>query len=214
MTGNKYDIRTMNPGHRSGSNSMIIAVAILVIILGSVLIIWMKYVKSASPSAQSYVETAPQPHGPQYDLVQAQLIADAKAIAPGGQFTLGVLFTMKQDSHIYGPDPGDAGLPTRVKFTGPAGFQFGELKYPPARRLESEGNIVTYVYEDSVLLMAPVTAPLKLSPGTEITFIAEANWLACTQVCVPGKMRLELSLPVAEISQPADDNKAIFAKWR
>src|SRR5688500_145148 len=70
------------------------------------------------------------------DSVQATLLADADAAAPGRAFTLGVRLKMKPHWHTYWVNPGEYGTPTRVKLTGPAGFEFGAVQWPLPTKID------------------------------------------------------------------------------
>jgi thiol:disulfide interchange protein DsbD len=45
-----------------------------------------------------------------------------------------------------------------------------------------------------------------------VKLIAEANWLVCEKICIPGSATLQSDLPVASTSQPA--NTDVFARYR
>src|SRR5271168_3908009 len=85
--------------------------------------------------------------------VQAELLANVSEIQPGKPFWLGVHFVIDPSWHIYWKNPGDAGLPTRVKLTLPDGFTAGPLQFPTPSRFEQPGGIVIYGYENSVTLL-------------------------------------------------------------
>src|SRR5204862_1495740 len=63
------------------------------------------------------------------ELVKAQLIADTSAISPGKPFTAGVLLRMAPHWHTYWKFSGDAGLPSEIKWTLPAGLKVGEIEW-------------------------------------------------------------------------------------
>src|SRR4051794_15776316 len=89
---------------------------------------------------------------PPKDLVKAELRADVKTVRPGERFTVGVLLKIKPGWHVYWLNPGDSGLPTRVKFNLPEGFTAGPLKYPLPVRFDQAGGILGYGYHDEVML--------------------------------------------------------------
>src|SRR2546421_9017143 len=105
---------------------------------------------------------AAQAAGVPADLVKAELLADVKTVQAGTPFTVGVMLKIKPDWHIYWIYPGDAGLPTRVKFNLPDGFKTGELKFPLPVRFDQPGGIVGYGYRDEVMLTATITPPADL----------------------------------------------------
>ena len=145
------------------------------------------------------------------ELVKAQLIADTDAIAPGKAFTAGLLLRMAPHWHTYWKFSGDAGLPSEIKWTLPPGWKAGEIQWPIPVRLMDPGDIETYGYEDEVLLMQEITPPASLTDSS-VKLSAEANWLVCERLCIPGSAKLQLELPVAAQTGPA--NEEIFSRYR
>src|SRR5262249_37032283 len=76
--------------------------------------------------------------------VDVRLVASTTAIEAGKQFEVGVLLHMQPGWHVYWLNPGDAGLPTSVRWTLPAGFTVGELRWPVPQRFEQSGGVVGY----------------------------------------------------------------------
>jgi len=145
------------------------------------------------------------------ELVKAQLLADSDAIVPGQPFTAGLLLHMAPHWHTYWKFSGDAGLPTEMKWTLPPGWKAGEIQWPIPLRLMDPGDIETYGYENEVLLLQEITPPASLS-GPSAKLSAEANWLVCERLCIPGSANLELELPIANKNAPA--NEEIFSRYR
>src|ERR1700722_18633836 len=81
--------------------------------------------------------------------VKAELLADVSAIQPGKPFWLGVRLMIDPSWHVYWKNPGDSGLPTRVKLTVPDGFTAGAIQFPTPNRFQQPGNIIAFGYEDS-----------------------------------------------------------------
>jgi thiol:disulfide interchange protein DsbD len=147
------------------------------------------------------------------DLVKAELLADVAAVKPGEEFTLGVRLTIKPKWHIYWKYPGDAGLPTTVKWKLPdatADAKQPELRFPLPVRFDQPGDVVGYGYKDEVLLTARVKAP-QGAAGSAKVFAADVAWLVCEDICIPGKATVKLSIPLAETTTPA--NQELFQKW-
>jgi DsbC/DsbD-like thiol-disulfide interchange protein len=143
--------------------------------------------------------------------VQADLLANVSAIQPGQPFWLGVRLTIDPNWHVYWKNPGDAGLPTRVKLTLPDGFTADDIQFPTPRKFEQPGNIVVFGYEGSVVLLAKITPPASLAPDFQGQFLAAVNWLVCSAICIPGKADLNLTLGVSALPSPA--NKDLFDDW-
>jgi thiol:disulfide interchange protein DsbD len=145
------------------------------------------------------------------ELVKAQLVADTTAIVPGKPFTVGLLLRMVPGWHTYWKYPGDAGLPTEVKWKLPSDWKVSEIEWPIPLRLEEPGDIQVYGYHTEVLLMQQITPPASVSEPT-VKLTADANWLVCEKICIPGHASLNPELPVAGEATAA--NEEIFARYR
>ena len=143
--------------------------------------------------------------------VSAQLLADAASVRPGQTFTAGVLLKMGPEWHVYWKNPGDSGIPVQIELTGPDGAKVGEMRWPVPVDFIQPGEIVGYGYTDTVLFPIEVTAPAGAAPGSSLALGARVSWLACMDVCIPGRATLDLAVPVAAESAPA--NAPLFAEW-
>jgi len=164
----------------------------------SAVLIW----PACSVSAQTY-------QGQQ--LVRAELSADTSAVVAGKPFTVGLLLRMAPGWHTYWRFSGDAGLPTELKWNLPPGWKIGEIQWPIPLKTIDPGDIQTYGYQDEVLLMQEITPPQKID-GTSVKLVADASWLVCEKICIPGNATLRLELPVSAASRPA--NTELFAHYR
>lgn len=145
------------------------------------------------------------------ELVQASLLADVNAAVPGKPFTVGLLLRMVPHWHTYWKFPGDAGIPTEIKWNLPPGWKVGEIQWPIPLRLDEPGDIQIYGYHDEVLLLQEMTPPSLLTDAT-VKLAAEANWLVCEKICIPGSVKVQLDLPVAGQNTPA--NEEMFSRFR
>jgi thiol:disulfide interchange protein len=145
------------------------------------------------------------------ELVQAQLLADTTAVVPGKPFTAGLLLRMVPNWHTYWKFPGDAGISTEVKWKLPDGWKAGEIQWPIPLKLIEPGDIHIYGYHDEVLLLQEITPPASLKDSS-VQLAAEASWLVCEKICIPGSANVKLDLPIAAQNAPA--NGELFAKYR
>ncbi len=145
------------------------------------------------------------------ELVKAELLADANAIVPGKPFAIGLLLRMAPGWHTYWAFSGDAGLPTELKWKLPSGWKVGEIQWPIPLKTIDPGDIETYGYENEVLLMQEITPPQKLD-NSPAKLSAEANWLVCEKICIPGSATLQLELPISTTSHPT--NSEVFTRYR
>jgi len=145
------------------------------------------------------------------ELVKADLLADTNAVVPGKPFTIGLRLRMAPGWHTYWKFSGDAGLPTDIKWSLPAGWKAGEIQWPIPLKTNDPGDIQTYGYQDEVLLMQQITPPAKID-NSSVKLSADASWLVCEKICIPGSAKLDADLPIASASNPA--NQELFARWR
>jgi len=145
-------------------------------------------------------------------IVTASLLSSTNAVVPGQPFDVGLLLEMAPGWHTYWEYSGDAGLPTRITWTLPEGFVAGPIQWPaPEAKLEP-GNIQTYAYAGRVLLITTIVPAPGLKPGGNITIQAQAKWLVCKDLCIPGSASLDLTLPAATQGSPA--NAELFDAFR
>ncbi len=133
---------------------------------------------------------------------QAAAVTDAAAIAPGQSFTVALALTMPRDAYVYWRNPGDAGLPTTIRWSLPEGFEAGEIEWP-LPEIFDEPPLRSFGYKNGVLLPVRIQAPERLDPENgrvELRF--RADWLICREACVPGGADLAVTLPVAEAPRP------------
>jgi DsbC/DsbD-like thiol-disulfide interchange protein len=121
---------------------------------------------------------------------------------------------MGEGWHVYWKQAGDAGLPPKLAWTLPAGFEAGPISWPYPVRFDA-GGVSSYGYHGAVLLLVPVTAPGTAVVGSTVPLSAAVSWLECREVCLPGKATLGLQLPVkaaAAVRTPA--TSALFKETR
>ncbi len=145
------------------------------------------------------------------ELVQAKLLADTSAIVPGKPFTAGLLLHMVPNWHTYWKFPGDAGIPTEISWKLPEGWKAGEIQWPIPLKILEPGDLQIYGYHDEVLLMQEITPPASLKDSS-VQLAAEASWLVCEKICIPGSAAVKLDLPVA--GQSSSANEEIFSRYR
>ena len=144
------------------------------------------------------VSTGAEPDSAPSLEVEARLVADVTALAPGTPFTLAAHFTIPRNSHIYWRYPGDSGLATEVAWKLPDGFSATPLEWPAPSRFEIAAiDDVSYGYEHEVLLASEVTPPVGLSAEAVSTLSADLFWLVCLEdgQCIPGEAKVTIELP-------------------
>lgn len=146
--------------------------------------------------------------------VKVQLSAETTALEPGKPATIGLSFEIAKGWHLYWRNSGDSGQPISWTFETPEGVAVGEPQWPTPIRHVGAGDILDYIYENRVTLLFPVVVSPSLNPSSgTVTIKAHAEWLVCSEGCVPGERSVELVIPIADTSKPSAQ-AAWFAESR
>ncbi len=113
--------------------------------------------------------------------------------------------------HTYWANGGDSGGPTLVEWELPDGIEAGPLQWPLPQRTEESG-LVSYIYENEVLLIAPIQISATVKPG-EKTLKAQVRWLECAALCIPARDEVESTIVVGNTSQ-SSPHAAAIAEWQ
>ena len=140
--------------------------------------------------------------------VEAELVTERSSAQPGKPATVGLRLRMADHWHTYWKNPGDSGLPTRIRWELPAGWTAGEIQWPYPKPLPV-GPLMNYGYEDEVVLLTEITPPPAAAPGSH-GIKAKAEWLVCKDVCIPEKGELDLAIVVAH-AEPAPNPRHLAA---
>jgi DsbC/DsbD-like thiol-disulfide interchange protein len=164
----------------------------------------------AQAAAASQV-AAPSFVAPPNRHVTVSLVSETDAVVPGRPLTLGIRLQMQPGWHTYWRNPGDSGLPTRVRWTLPTGFEAGGLLWPRPLRFAA-GPLQSFGYEREVVLPVELKVPATIG-GSEVRLGARVDWLECQEACLPGKAELSLALPVRARAAPGPQ-AALIAEAR
>lgn len=135
--------------------------------------------------------------------VQASLVSETESIQPGRPLQVAIRLQMEEGWHTYWKNPADSGLATRMTWRLPDGLKAGPLQWPRPERIATP-PLVSYGYEQEVLLPVEVAVAPSLKPGTSVELAGRVDWLECREACLPGKAELSLVLPVrAEPPRPS-----------
>ena len=150
--------------------------------------------------AASERRPSPNPVGPSSTIPQpvtVELIAEQRSLQPAGTTRVGVHFKLEPGWHIYAEQPGDAGLPTQVRWSSPVAVVFEPLRWPHPEQFVDPGNITTFGYTGSTVLSSTLHGTPSKVLSASVPVHADVRWLACKEVCVPGSATLDLTLRVS-----------------
>ena len=141
--------------------------------------------------------------------VQVKLVSDTKVIVPGQAFYLGIEMSHGEGWHSYWTNPG-TGMPTKVSWELPDGFEIGEQISPiPEVKEDVIGNL--HYFHDTIYHIYQVTPPSDLADAS-VTFKGNVTWLQCIEdrCDPPQKAAVELSLAVGEATEVNEETRALF----
>ena len=150
-------------------------------------------------SAQASPVTS-QPH------VSVELISQTSTLQPGQPVTLGFHFKIDHGWHLYWSNPGDSGLAPEFIWTLPNGFSAQPVLWPTPQRLAAP-SLMDYGYKSDVLFMVPVQVPADAHPGEIVNFSVLTRWLVCNEICIPGRVTLQLKM-VVKTKKPGPSKRA------
>jgi len=145
--------------------------------------------------------------------LETALIAEDSKVAPGGEVIIGLRLKPEAGWHVYWRNPGDSGLPTKIRWTLPAGTTAGDIQWPYPE-LATLGTLVNYGYGDDTVLLVPIRVASDATPGQKLNLVADVNWLICKDLCIPGKASYSLPLEIGAKTEADPAQAALFAQAR
>lgn len=144
--------------------------------------------------------------------VRFEVVASQSPIRPGDTFELALLADIQEGYHLYGPEEPE---PTRTAVTVPGGeLRAGKVSYPPPIRRELEGLGSYDLYEGSIVIRVPVTAPASFK-GKSVDVPLEVAYQLCTDFAcsAPTTKVVSVTIPgAAKGSEVKKLNPDIFQK--
>jgi thiol:disulfide interchange protein DsbD len=137
------------------------------------------------------------------DYVEVELVSEPQSIRPGEPFTVALRIDPEPGWYTYWRNPGDVGLATRIDWALPEGSETGEIQWPFPKSFDADG-IVSHGYDSEVLLLTEIRPPASWPADQPFVINANAFWLMCHDVCIPGNAELTLTLPVTD-AEPQPD---------
>jgi thiol:disulfide interchange protein len=126
-----------------------------------------------------------------------RLVSEQDAVVPGGAFWVGLDLAPDDGWYVYWKNPGDFGLPPRIKWQLPSGIKAGDIHWPYPQRI-NVGSLTSFVYEHEVFLLVPVSVDGNFQSSKDVNLHALVTWLACKNACVLGRAELNLSVPLVK----------------
>ncbi len=147
------------------------------------------------PASQAWIESESvnQPH------VRVSLVSESPYLVTGQSARFALKLVPDDGWHTYWKNPGDTGIASKLNWQLPADFRAGDLEWPVPERIDYQGA-TNFGYHGETWLFSQLAIPPSAknndSSPTEITLKAQAQWLLCKEICIPGTADLRLRLPV------------------
>jgi thiol:disulfide interchange protein len=152
-----------------------------------------------------------QPAPPNPPKIGLQLQAAHTSVPPGGQTELAIVVDVEKGWHAYYPLMVDAGAPTTVQFTVPAGVEPGELRFPVPELGEVAG--IEYLgLAGRFVVLTTLKVDAGVAPGP-LPIAIEFHALVCKELCVPVTLTARLELKVSA-DAPVATNTELFKAAR
>lgn len=142
---------------------------------------------------------------------QAQLQLAADSARAGDTVLVGVHLKMESGWHTYWKNPGSAGDATKIEWQLPPGVTAGDIQWPLPKKLPP-AEVITYGYEDEVVLIVPLKLAADLKPGP-LDLKAKVSWLECKEQCIPAKTIVQATLNIGTETKPSAD-AALISLWQ
>src|ERR1700733_4026810 len=133
--------------------------------------------------------------------------SQARLIAGGGNLA-GFEIALNPGAITYWRDPGDAGLPPTLDFSGSDNVASVEPEFPAPKRIKEADGGEAFGYDRGVVFPLAVK---PRDPTKPATLKLNADFAVCEKVCLPAKAHLELKLQSAPGSPHAGAIDAALA---
>ncbi len=147
--------------------------------------------------------------------VQVKLVQEEETIQPGRPFWVAIHLNIEDDWHVYWKNPGDAGMPLKIEWKLPPGFEAGPLQWPFPEKF-TVADMVGFGYEGEVVLLSLLSPPANLPSNQPIQLDAQVKWLVCSALtCQPGSAPVSIKVtPEAKMPQTSQEAVALFSNAR
>ncbi len=136
-------------------------------------------------------------------------VTATESFTPGTTARIGLHIRIDEGWHTYWRNAGDSGSEALLDWNLPDGWAAGEFDWPFPERFEYP-PLMSYAYEDEVLLPLDLQIPADARPGTTVRLAAKADWLVCDEVCLFAVDSLSLEVPITADEDAPSEWAAAF----
>lgn len=132
------------------------------------------------------------------DKVKVSLHTQYDAVNPNQNLGVLLKFKMTPGWHIFSQNPGEVGMPTKVEWKLPLGYEVSELGWSRDEEFKSD-DIIQRGFGDTAYYQAIIHPDTTTLERAELE--VKIKWLACRDECVPEQRTFVLKLPVSAMGQ-------------
>lgn len=147
--------------------------------------------------------------------VKVELVQEEQTVQPGRSFWVALHLQIDEGWHVYWKNPGEIGMPLKIDWQLPPGFEAGPLQWPFPEKFTT-ADIIGFGYQGKVMLLSQITPPSTVNADESHPLSAKVEWLVCSSMmCQPGSASVTTTLNVQN-SAPAlrQEMTAHFAEAR
>ena len=135
---------------------------------------------------------------------EIQLISEDTALRLEGESWFGIDMQLDSDWHVYWQSPGDSGMPLKVEWILPTGFEMSDLLFPYPHRIDYEG-LTSYGHSGNVTFLSRLKVPSHFNSEDRVNIGAHIRWLVCEKICLPAEADLNISLLIENRTSTKSD---------
>lgn len=139
------------------------------------------------------------------DKVNATIITDKDIMSSKSSLYVLIKLEMKNDWHTYWRNPGDAGLPTKIKWKLPNGYNHKILAWTTPTKF-NYSNLLQYGYNKTAYIKVKIYPENYENKNLGNNFEFGIEWLACKDLCVPELVEFKFYIPVEERDPVINEN--------
>ena len=146
--------------------------------------------------------------------VKVELLQEEQTVQPGRPFWVALALHIDDGWHVYWKNPGDIGMPLKVDWQLPAGYQACPLQWPFPEKFIT-ADMVGFGYKGDVMLLSLITPPQNLELNKPQQLTAKVRWLVCSSLmCQPGADSAKLTLNIKKKSPSFAMKRPHFSEAR
>ena len=137
----------------------------------------------------------------------ASLSSSHRQVSSPGTFNLLFTIDLQPSWHTYWKFAGDSGYGVQIDWTLPPGVTVHDPIWPIPERIDIN-SVINFGFHQSLQLVFPVSLQAKSYPSN-ISIQGDANWLTCSDVCIPESAIVSLDIPVGKTQLLSSDSSKI-----